>query len=276
MFATLIDFDSLFDQLNNTDLIIFDVRYDLMNKNAGREAYLRSHIPGAIYVDLHLDLSRPPAINRGRHPLPDTKTINKLFSELGICKEKLVVVYDDAFGSFAARLWWMLKHMQHDKVAVLDGGWQRWVDSGGTVSSKNEIRIASEFNNTSLDKTLVNIEQMRDFNLIVDSREPSRYKGESEPIDKAAGHIPGAKNRFWKNNLTETGCFKKQHILLKEFEQLFGKTSSENAVFYCGSGVTACHNLLAAAHAGLNLPRLYAGSWSEWSATQGKPVETGN
>jgi len=276
MFTTLIDFDSLHAQLGNTDLIIFDVRYDLMNKDAGRELYLSSHIPGAIYVDLNSDLSRPPFTNKGRHPLPDIKSMNELFSELGVCKEKQVVVYDDAFGSFSSRLWWMLKYLQHDKVAVLDGGWQHWINSGGIASSKNETRIPSQFNGTQLGNILVNIDQVGGYNLIIDSRDSSRYKGESEPIDRAAGHIPGAKNRCWKNNITDTGRFKESDELLKEFELLFGTTLSEDTVFYCGSGVTACHNLLAVVHAGLGLPRLYAGSWSEWSSTPGKPIATGN
>ena len=276
MYTTLIDFESLCAQLGNTDLLIFDVRYDLMNKDAGREAYLSSHIPGAIYVDLHSDLSRPPSINMGRHPLPNIKSMNELFSELGVSGKKQVVVYDDVFGSFSSRLWWMLKYLQHDKVAVLDGGWQHWINLGGPVSTKNEKRISSQFKGTELEKALVNINQVSDYNLIVDSRDSSRYRGESEPIDKAAGHIPGAINRFWKKNIVDTGCFKDRHTLLKEFEQLFNEVLPEDSVFYCGSGVTACHNLLAVKHSGLNLPRLYAGSWSEWCATKGKPVATGN
>ena len=173
MYTTLIDFESLCAQLGNTDLLIFDVRYDLMNKDAGREAYLSSHIPGAIYVDLHSDLSRPPSINMGRHPLPNIKSMNELFSELGVCGKKQVVVYDDVFGSFSSRLWWMLKYLQHDKVAVLDGGWQHWINLGGPVSTKNEKRISSQFKGTELEKALVNIDQVSDYDLIVDSRDSS-------------------------------------------------------------------------------------------------------
>ena len=276
MYTTLIDFESLCAQLGNTDLLIFDVRYDLMNKDAGREAYLSSHIPGAIYVDLHSDLSRPPSINMGRHPLPNIKSMNELFSELGVSGKKQVVVYDDVFGSFSSRLWWMLKYLQHDKVAVLDGGWQHWINLGGPISTKNEKRISSQFKGTELEKALVNIDQVSDYDLIVDSRDSSRYRGEYEPIYKAAGHIPGAINRFWKKNIVDTGCFKDRHTLLKEFEQLFNEVLPEDSVFYCGSGVTACHNLLAVTHSGLSLPRLYAGSRSEWCATKGKPVAIGN
>ena len=170
----------------------------------------------------------------------------------------------------------MLKYLQHDKVAVLDGGWQHWINLGGPVSTKNEKRISSQFKGTELEKALVNIDQVSDYDLIVDSRDSSRYRGEYEPIDKAAGHIPGAINRFWKKNIVDTGCFKDRHTLLKEFEQLFNEVLPEDSVFYCGSGVTACHNLLAVTHSGLSLPMLYAGSWSEWCATKGKPVATGN
>ena len=202
--------------------------------------------------------------------------MNALFSELGIHPDTQVIVYDNVFGSFAARLWWMLKHMQHEKVAVLDGGWQLWVDTGGPVSSDSEVRSETEFNNPASDQDVIDIEQVDKFELIVDSRDPARFRGEVEPIDKAAGHIPGAIHRFWKDNLSANGCFKEKYMLKQEFEAMLAGISSEEAVFYCGSGVTACHNLLAAAHAGLKLPKLYAGSWSEWSNTPGKPVETGS
>ena len=276
MYKTLIDFNSLLNQLDNNNLVIFDVRYDLMNKSAGREAYSLSHIPGAIYVDLGLDLSRKPSTNRSRHPLPQTETMNKLFSELGINSNKQVIIYDNVFGAFAARLWWMLNHMQHKRVAVLDGGWQQWINLQGPTCSKIEKPKESKFNNAAMNDSVVCIERVRNFDLIIDSREPSRYRGDSEPIDKKAGHIPNAINRFWKNNLNNSGLFKEQNILVEEFEELFGETSSENAVFYCGSGVTACHNLLAAVHAGFDLPRLYAGSWSEWCATSGKEIAVSN
>jgi thiosulfate/3-mercaptopyruvate sulfurtransferase len=275
MFKTLIEPTTLVKEHNNTDWLIFDVRYDLMNKSAGREAYLQGHIPGAIYVDLHDDLSRLPATNRGRHPLPSTETMNSLFSELGIHSDAQVIVYDNVSGAFAARLWWMLKHMQHENVAVLDGGWQSWLAAGGPISSEIETPRSSSFNNTPLTSDVINIDQVQDFELIVDAREPARYRGESEPIDHAAGHIPGAINRFWKDNLSENGCFKEKDVLRQEFEAMLNDVPSKDAVFYCGSGVTACHNLLAAVHAGLDLPKLYAGSWSEWSSTPDKPVATG-
>lgn len=274
MFTTLINEDELFKAYDDPDWIIFDARYDLMDKNAGKDAYLQGHIPGAIYVDLHDDLSKPPSTNRGRHPLPTAETINALFSELGIRSNMQVVVYDDNAGSFAARLWWMLRYMQHNNVAVLNGGWQSWLAAGRSINQEVVTRVSAEFKNSELDSSIIDIEEVDKFERIIDSRDPARYRGEIEPIDKTAGHIPGAINRFWKDNLTENGTFKTKQKLKQEFVEIFGNTKSEDAVFYCGSGVTACHNLLAATHAGLNLPRLYAGSWSEWSSTPGKPVAT--
>ncbi len=275
MFTTLIDADLLLNGHKNPDWLIFDTRYDLADKGAGKEAYLQGHIPGAIYVDLHDDLSRPPSTNKGRHPLPTVDTMNALFSELGIQPESQVIIYDNAFGAFAARLWWMLRHMQHENVAVLDGGWQSWLAAAGEVCLNIETRSESTFSNSAIAQDLIGIEQVQEATLLVDSREPVRYRGESEPIDKAAGHIPGAINRFWKNNISENGYFKKKQTLRQEFEEIWENAPAVESVFYCGSGVTACHNLLAAVHAGFDLPKLYAGSWSEWSSSAGKPVATG-
>ncbi len=274
MYTTLISEDVLFEEYDNPDWIIFDARYDLMDKDAGKDAYLQGHLPGAIYVDLHDDLSKPPSTNGGRHPLPTVDTMNALFSELGICSNMQVVVYDNSAGSFAARLWWMLRYMQHNNVAVLDGGWQSWLTADRPINQDVVARVSSVFANSALDSRVIDIEELDKFERIIDSRDPARYRGETEPIDKAAGHIPGAINRFWKDNLSAEGTFKPKQILKQEFEQMLAHTNPEDAVFYCGSGVTACHNLLAATHAGLNLPKLYAGSWSEWSSTPGKPVVT--
>ena len=164
--------------------------------------------------------------------------------------------------------------MQHENVAVLDGGWQSWLIAGRPVNQDMAARVSSKFANSALDSGVIDIEELNKCERIIDSRDPARYRGEIEPIDKAAGHIPGAMNRFWKDNLSEQGTFKPKQVLKQEFEEMLAHTQPEDAVFYCGSGVTACHNLLAATHAGLSLPKLYAGSWSEWSSTPGKPVAT--
>jgi len=274
MFTTLIDVESLLECYTNQDCLIIDVRYDLADKGAGKKAYLQGHIPGAIYVDLHDDLSRPPVTNKGRHPLPTEDVMNELFSEIGIHESLQVIVYDNAFGAFAARLWWMLRHMQHQRVAVLDGGWQAWEAANAAIDSKIEQASSSNFKKTARKQDVIDIKQIENADLLIDSREPARYRGESEPIDKAAGHIPGAINRFWQDNLSENGCFKEKAKLQAEFQQIFANTPAKESVFYCGSGVTACHNLLAAVHAGLEQPKLYAGSWSEWSSDASNPVAT--
>lgn len=276
MFTTLIDTDSLQRELENPDWLICDCRYDLMDKKAGANAFNQSHIPGAVYLDLHDDLSGPPVTNKGRHPLPTAEAMNALFRRLGITPATQVVVYDDVNGSFAARLWWMLRHMQHDRVAVLDGGWQAWLAEGRSVNDAVISPEPSTTEFTARSGDVVSIEQVLDHACLVDSRDGARYRGEMEPIDNAAGHIPGASNRFWKDNLDDSGHFKSSERLQAEFNELLGHSSSSDTVFYCGSGVTACHNLLAACHAGLVEPKLYAGSWSEWSAMPDRPVATGS
>ncbi len=276
MFATLIDTDSLQRELQNPDWLICDCRYDLMDSPAGINAYQASHIPGAVYLDLHDDLSGPPVTNKGRHPLPTDDAMQNLFRRLGINTATQVIVYDNAGGSFAARLWWMLRHMQHQHVAVLDGGWEAWQQQGLPVEASTGLRETSATSFTARQGDVVLIDEVLEQECLVDSRDGARYRGEVEPIDKAAGHIPGAKNRCWKDNLNDDGHFKPAATLKHEFIELLGDTSSDEAAFYCGSGVTACHNLLAACHAGLDEPRLYAGSWSEWSAMPGRPVATGS
>lgn len=276
MFTTLIDTDSLQRELDNPDWLICDCRYDLMDKTAGANAFNDSHIPGAVYLDLHDDLSGPPVTNKGRHPLPTDEAMQALFRRLGITPATQVVVYDNANGSFAARLWWMLRHMQHERVAVLDGGWQVWMAEDRPVSDAVITPAPSTTDFSARSGDVVAIDQVLDHARLVDSRDGARYRGEMEPIDKAAGHIPGASNRFWKDNLDASGNFKSSECLQAEFNELLGPSRSSKTVFYCGSGVTACHNLLAACHAGLEEPKLYAGSWSEWSAMPDRPVATGN
>ena len=276
MFTTLISCQELSDRLGQSDIVIVDCRHDLMSLSAGREAYQQDHIPGAVYLDVYDDLSGPPVTNRGRHPLPTDEKINALFGRLGLNKNTQVVVYDDSYGAFAARLWWMCQYMRHESVAVLDGGWQAWLQNGLLLSEYHPPTVAAtDFTGESDATLLVDIEAVLNYPLCVDSREPPRYRGEVEPIDPIAGHIPDAINRFWKDNLANNGQFKAAEVLRQEFSHLLGKHHSEQTVIYCGSGVTACHNLLAVRHAGLPMPRLYAGSWSEWSNTPGKPVATG-
>ncbi len=275
MFTTLVDAASLNEHLESKDWVIVDCRYDLMDEKAGRNQYLIAHIPGAVYADLHTDLSGPPVTDCGRHPLPTPQAMQSLFKRLGISQGAQVVTYDNAGGSFAARLWWMLRYMGRDAIAVLDGGWPAWQKEGLPTASGEEINEPGNFQGQARKDWLVTVDKVAAVELLIDSRDPVRYRGEAEPLDRVAGHIPGAINHFWKDNLDNNGLFKGPDILRREFLGFLGNTTAANAVFYCGSGVTACHNLLSAAHAGLPAPRLYAGSWSEWCSDPGRPVATG-
>lgn len=275
VYTTLIDKKTLANHLNTPNWIIVDCSYDLADKDAGRNSYLGSHIKGAVFADVHDDLSGPPVTDQGRHPLPTEEALNRLFSRLGINHDSQVIVYDNACGCFAGRLWWMLRYMGHKAVAVLDGGCQGWEQSGLPGESGEEKNTLADFKAEANKDWLVTVDSVPGAELLIDSRDPQRYRGEVEPLDKAAGHIPGAINRFWKDNLNDSGLFKDSDQLRKEFNKCFGGTNVNETVFYCGSGVTACHNLLAVAHAGLPSPGLYAGSWSDWCSEPSRPVVTG-
>lgn len=276
MCSTIINARELSGKLDNPSWVIVDCRYDLSDPGAGLRAYLATHIPGAVYADLQNDLSGPPITDHGRHPLPTPERMSNLFSRLGISREHQVVVYDAASGSVAARLWWMLHYLGHDQVAVLDGGWQSWLDAG-LAAEQGEVRNSVEyFSGTPQQGRLVKIDEVLSCPLLVDARDPSRYRGEQEPVDPVAGHIPGAINHFWKNNLDEQGMFRTSIYLQQKYLDFYAGIPPHETVFYCGSGVTACHNVLAAVHAGLPWPRLYVGSWSEWCTDPGRPIARGS
>jgi len=276
MYTTIIDITTVDENIDHPDWVIIDCRYDLTDKSFGRDAYLESHIPGAVYADLHDDLSGPPVTDHGRHPLPTPEQLNELFNYLGISRDTQVVVYDQVSGSFAARLWWLLRYMGHETVAVLDGGWQAWLEAELPVQPGEQINKPGDFQGRVRREWMITADQVPHAELLIDSRDPVRYRGEAEPLDRAAGHIPGAINHFWKDNLDSRGFFKDSKQIHQEFRGFLASVPSSAAVFYCGSGVTACHNLLAAAHAGLSAPKLYAGSWSDWCFAPGRPVATGS
>ncbi len=275
MYKTLVDSATLAQHLPDDNWLVVDCRYDLMHPQAGREAYLESHIAGAVYADVHDDLSGPPVTDHGRHPLPTAAALEKLFSRLGIDSQKQVIVYDATNGAFAARLWWLLRYMGHEGVALLDGGWKNWQQQQLAVSQGEQNNPTAVFSGTRQAGWLVQLDQVTEQRLLIDSRDPARYRGDSEPIDPAAGHIPGAINRFWQENLQADGRFKSAEQLHREFTGIYSESASDEPVFYCGSGVTACHNLLAVAHAGLPPARLYAGSWSEWCSDPQRPIASG-
>ncbi len=263
-YTTLMDAPTLQQHLDDASWLIVDCRFSLADTEAGRRAYLAAHVPGAIYAHLDNDLSNPPVTDNGRHPLPAPHVLTARFSRMGISSGVQVVAYDDANGMIAARLWWMLRYMGHEAVAVLDGGWPTWVAAGYAVRSGEEQRATAVFQGQPRREWLVLQNEVPSVPLLVDSRDGARYRGELETIDPVAGHIPGAVNYFYQTNWGENGRYLPSARLREQFTRLLGDTPPEQAAFYCGSGVSACVNLLAMKHAGLGDGRLYAGSWSEW------------
>jgi len=275
MYDTLIEPEVLYDCLHNTDWLIVDCQYVLTDKDAGYQSYAHGHIPGSIYASIHRDLSGAPVTDKGRHPVPAPDVLQGRFSRMGISKQTQVVAYDNSAGVFAARLWWLLKYMGHKGTAVLNGGLNGWRQAGFPVEQKHNDCTAGDFTADVNTGALVRLDEVISAPCLIDSREPPRYAGEIEPIDPVAGHIPGAKNYYWKNNLDEQGRFLPPEEIRRALERVYAGFAPEDIVFYCGSGVSACHNLLAATHAGYPLPGLYAGSWSEWCTDPQRSIAVG-
>lgn len=271
---TLIAADLLAQHLDDPAWVIVDCRFDLHDTEAGRRAYLEGHIPGARYAHLDHDLSGPPVTDHGRHPLPSPESLTVLFSRLGIDAGRQVVAYDDAGGAIAARLWWMLRYMEHDAVAVLDGGWTAWRSAGYPLEEGQVSPQPRQFTGQPRRERLVLIDELSTEDRLVDARDPLRYRGEEEPLDPVAGHIPGAVNHYYENNLDESRRFLSPQQLKRRLQEVHEDTAPQDVVYYCGSGVSACHNVLAHVHAGLPEGRLYVGSWSEWCSDPARPVAT--
>lgn len=280
MFTTIISTPALAENLQNPSWTILDCRYTLADPNQGESEYILAHIPGAVYVHLDRHLSAPVIPKKtGRHPLPDPDQAASFFAQIGIGDETQVVVYDAAGGASAAgRAWWMLRWLGHEAVAVLDGGWIKWRGEDRPTQSGVEIHSPRQFRAALNSKMTVDAEEVEsiihrtDFRLL-DSRSADRYRGENEVIDPVAGHIPGALSLPYAENLNPDGTFRSREALNKRFQSAIGLIPVDQVVFYCGSGVTAAHNILAVAHAGLGMPRLYVGSWSEWIVDPGRPIE---
>jgi thiosulfate/3-mercaptopyruvate sulfurtransferase len=278
--TTLVETSTLARQLSDQRLAIIDCRYDLRDEAWGRQQYAASHIPGAVYASLDADLSGEKTGKNGRHPQPDPATLARTFGQLGLDASVQVVAYDQDNGIYASRLWWLLRWLGHDAVAVLDGGFAKWQAEHRPVRSGVETRAALEFVGSPRADWMVGADDVARTiasgdNLLVDARAPERYRGESETLDKVAGHIPGAVNHFFKWNLTDEGTFRSPEEIRDRVRASIGEVSPDRVIAYCGSGVTACHNLLAFEHAGLGGSRLYVGSWSEWSSDPERPVEKG-
>jgi thiosulfate/3-mercaptopyruvate sulfurtransferase len=280
-YRTLISVDDLRRLLTDPGLVVFDCRHDLMKPDAGAAAYAQSHIPGARFAHSDKDLSGPKTGKTGRHPLPDPALFTAWLGRNGVDAARQVVAYDLAGGASATRLWWMLRHwLGHERAAVLDGGWEAWVAAGAPVTDEAPRVVPASFTggaprDVRVDVAYVQAHLNDPEVVVVDARAPERYRGETEPIDPVAGHIPGARNRLYKNNLDSAGRFKPAAVLRAEFEALLAGKRPDQIVHQCGSGVSACHNILAMEIAGLTGSRLYPGSWSEWCADPGRPVARG-
>lgn len=287
MTALLIQAQELRRELAQHTCLVFDVRHDLGDHQAGRRAYIEGHIPGALYLDNETQLSAVRTGHNGRHPLPARDEFAALMRAQGLTSRTRAVVYDAGNSMFAAHLWWMLRWMGHEQVSVLDGGWQAWLDAGGEVESGQREPALTEAqavqSMVSAGKPAMPVVDARAVlaNIgqpsftVVDARAAQRYSGVVEPLDPAAGHIPGALNRPFLNNVQADGRFKPAENLRREFEALLGSRASAGVVHQCGSGITACHNLFAMELAGLHGSALYPGSWSEWSSDPTRPVATG-
>ncbi len=279
-FTTLISPETLAQHLDDPTWVVVDCRFSLADTEAGRRAYRQAHIPGAVYAHLDEDLSGPPVTDHGRHPLPTPEALRALFDRLGIDEGTQVVAYDNVGSIVAARLWWMLRYMGHDAAAVLDGGWTAWEETGHPTAAGVEKNEPASFDGAPRRDWLVLAEEVASEaekgvgGHLIDARAPERFRGEEEPLDPVPGRIPGAVNYPYGRNLDEDGRFLPAEELRQQLEAVLKGADPEATVHYCGSGVSACHNLLAQAHAGLPPGRLYAGSWSDWITDPERPVVT--
>ena len=282
--TTLVQAETLAMALSRADVAILDCRFSLLDPNAGEQAYLASHLPGASYAHLERDLSDMTPLGDGRHPWPSAAQLASRLARWGIGPTTQVIAYDDGDGAIAARLWFLLRMLGHEKVALLDGGWARWTALGLPVSSSpvtnpghfralyDAAQIAFDTSRL-LDADAVQA-HLQSGGMLVDARAASRFRGDEEPIDRIAGHVPGAVNRPYSMNLID-GRFKSPMQLAEEFRAFLGTQSPADVVAMCGSGVTACHNLLAMERAGFKGASLYTGSWSGWISDVSRPIATG-
>lgn len=279
VYDSLISASDVYKNLDNKDWVIIDCHFDLAEPEAGWEEHQKEHIPGALYAHLNRDLSGKIIPGKtGRHPLPKIKDFSETVSDWGIDGKVQVVAYDNGGGKIAARLWWLLKWLGHESVAVLDGGLKAWKAEGFPLERKVNSNLRRNFQPALRPDMTKDLSQdannlPSDF-LIIDSRAPERFKGEEEPIDPVAGRIPGSINIFFQDNLTSNDKFRPAEELVERFSKRINRTS-ENVVFYCGSGVTAAHNILALYASGKGLAKLYPGSWSEWITEPNRPIERG-
>ena len=282
MHQTLISAADLAAHIDDPAWVVVDCRHDLMNLAAGRDGYAAGHLPGAVFADIETVLSGAKTgddgVFRGRHPLPEKEALLDALRGFGIDDTTQVVAYDAHGGMFAARLWWLLRWLGHEAVAVLDGGMAAWAAAGQALSTEAPVKPRGSLSVRAPFVPTVTVREVLDNlhsggRIVIDARAADRFRGENETIDPVGGHIPGAKNRFFKDNLEADGRFKEAAQLREEFGALIDDPSQ--AIMQCGSGVTACHNLLALEVAGLPGAALYPGSWSEWVGDGSRPVAKG-
>ncbi len=276
-YTTLVPTEVLARHLDDPGWAVFDCRHDLADPGAGRREYAESHIPRARFLHLDDDLSGPKTGTNGRHPLPDPAALTASLARAGVAPGVQVVAYDAQGGMVAARLWWLLRALGHGSVAVLDGGWNQWRAESRPVTRETPAPAPARWTPGrrlhAVDAAYV-LSHVGDPEVVLlDARAPDRYRGRNETLDPVGGRIPGARNRFFRDNLDASGRFKPGEALRRELSAIVG--DGGNVVHYCGSGVSACHNVLAMAIAGLPTGRLYAGSWSEWCADRSRPIASG-
>lgn len=279
-FTTLVSAEQLAQHLDDPNWIVFDCRFTLTDPEAGLRAYRQGHIPGTRYAHLDNDLSSPVTPGSGRHPLPDPQLLAEKLGQWGVDATKQIVVYDDSFGSMAVRMWWLLRWLGHDAVALLDGGLPGWMRQKLPVNADISQIIPTRFTphlQNSLWVDAAEIEQARQNKnrLVLDARPEDRFSGEREPLDKIAGHIPGSINWTFEENIDFDGTYLPAEELRDAYLNLLHGVAPEQTIHTCGSGVTACHNILAMEIAGLPGSKLYPGSWSEWIADPARPIATG-
>jgi thiosulfate/3-mercaptopyruvate sulfurtransferase len=280
LFTSLISAQELRGHLGDPDWVVFDCRFSLADTNLGERLYREAHVPGARYAHLDRDLSGPPGPGRGRHPLPDPDRLARWLGGQGVAPDTQVVVYDDSRGAIAARLWWMLRWLGHRSAALLNGGYACWIELGLPVTAEIpaiEPRDFSARAERGLWCTSDEVAGELDAGklALIDARGEKRFRGEEEPLDRVAGHVPGAGNLPWEGNLDAKGLFLPAAELRARYQALVAGREGRSVVHMCGSGVTACHNLLAMEIAGLPGSRLYPGSWSEWITDPERPVARG-
>lgn len=278
MYTTIIDTKTVQDNLQKPDWRVIDCRFSLTDTQKGRLAYQISHLPNAVYAHLDEDLSAPVIPGKtGRHPLPTPETAADSFSNWGIDTEVQVVIYDDNVGQVASRVWWMLRWLGHDKVAVMDGGWDRWRKEARSETANVPVIERRTFTPQNRPHIIADVDHVNAVKedsgyRLIDARTEARFRGDVEPIDPVAGHIPGAVCGAFEDNVALDGQWKSQEELRERFRQIIGEVDISHVICYCGSGVSACHNLLGLVHAGLGDAQLYPGSWSEWITDPARSV----